>query len=249
MKIIISPAKQMNSEIDFIDSIGAPVFEQEALAITTYLNERTFEELKSIWKCNDQITSQNQERLVTALSRKNTVPALLAYVGLQYQYMAPHVFDESQWEYVNKHLIILSGLYGILQPLDAVSPYRIEMQAKLTPEFSNNKTLYSYWGEKIYQEITRESNVILNLASKEYSKVVERYLTEDDQFVTCIFAHLIDGKLKVKATEAKMARGEMVRYLASEQITEIEGVKTFAGLGYGYSEEHSDDRTYVFLKR
>ena len=110
------------------------------------------------------------------------------------------------------------------------------MQAKLKVEDSKN--LYEFWGDSLYKELRKESNVILNLASKEYSKCIEKYLSDDDVFITCIFGELKeDGKIKVKATEAKMARGLM------------EDIKKFADLSFKYSAEHSTDKEFVFIKQ
>jgi len=248
MKIIISPAKKMRDQIEFMAAESEPHFLAQSKDIATYLNARTFDELKQIWQCNDALTKLNQERLPEIIERTQTVAALLSYEGLQYQYMAPHIFDYDQWAYVNQHLVILSGLYGALRPLDAVKPYRIEMQAKFKKAFEGHKTLYHYWQDTIYQHITSESNIILNLASKEYSQVIEPFLKPADIFVTCVFGEEVDGKAKIKATQAKMARGEMVRFLATHQITTIEGVKRFDAMNYRFSDAYSNESTFVFLK-
>lgn len=140
-------------------------------------------------------------------------PAVLAYVGIQYQHMAPQIFTGEEWEYVCRHLRILSGFYGVLRADDGIVPYRLEMQAKL-------KTVYiricmDSGADKIYRGTLADGPaVILNLASKEYSRAVEPYLRTGDRFVTCVFGTLKDGKVRVKATEAKMARG---RWCASWQ--------------------------------
>ncbi|MFR3765256.1 MAG: YaaA family protein, partial [[Clostridium] symbiosum] len=167
-------------------------------------------------------------------------PALLSYVGIQYQYMAPHLFSHGQWEYVKNHLRILSGFYGILRPDDRVTPYRLEMQARLAVD--GKKDLYDFWGSSLFEKLTGKTEeetepgsggkaentpVILNLASREYSKAIEPFLTPDIRFVTCVFGVLKDGKVKIKATEAKMARGEMVRFLAENNVTDVEAVRVF----------------------
>ena len=160
--------------------------------------------------------------------------------------MSPDSFSNSEFDYISNHLKILSGFYGILNPLDGIVPYRLEMQAKLAIE--SNKNLYSFWGDSIYKELIKDTTTILNLASKEYSKTIEKYLTEDIKFITCIFGSLVDSKIKVKATEAKMARGIMIRYLAENNITDIEKVKDFKELEFSYSNEYSTPTEFVFLK-
>ena len=172
---------------------------------------------------------------------------MVSYDGIQYQYMAPQVFEEAYYRYVQEHLRILSGFYGIVKPLDGVTPYRLEMQAKL--KMAPCKNLYEYWGDSLYRELTRDDHVILNLASYEYSKCIEKYLTPDDRYITCVFGQLIDGKIKEKGVYVKMARGEMVRYLAERGAKEPEEAKGFDRLGFAYVEEYSDEKTYVFLMK
>ena len=143
---------------------------------------------------------------------KNLTPALLAYDGIQYTYMAPAVFEDGQFDYVQEHLRILSGFYGVVKPLDGVVPYRLEMQAKAA--VSGHKNLYDFWGDSLYQEVMDESGILINLASKEYSKCIEKYLRPEDRYITCIFGELEGGRVVQKGVYAKMARGEMVRFMA-----------------------------------
>lgn len=178
--------------------------------------------------------------------RRGLTPALLSYEGIQYQYMAPAVFEEGQYEYVQEHLRILSGFYGVLRPMDGVTPYRLEMQAKV--KLSVKKDLYDYWGERLYREILDESRIIVNLASKEYSRCVERYLCPQDTFITCVFGEYVNGKVRQKGTYAKMARGEMVRFMAENKIDCPEEMKNFRRMGYVFREELSDKQNYVFVQ-
>ena len=110
--------------------------------------------------------------------------------------------------------------------------------------------MYDYWGSSLYQELTSDvDHIILNLASKEYSKCIEKYLQPDDLYITCIFGEEVKGKVVQKGTFAKMARGEMVRYLAENAIDSPEGVKEFQGLGYEFSKTYSSENEYVFIKK
>jgi len=248
MKIIISPAKKMTDQEDFFEWDQLPVFMDQANEIKDYLKELTYDEVKALWQCNDKIAGLNYQRLQNMDLHKRLVPALLAYVGLQYQYMAPQVFDLDQWAYVKDHLVILSGFYGLLRPTDGVVPYRLEMGAKFDRPLAGSKNLYQYWDRRIYEELTSGGSTIINLASKEYSKVVEKYLGPNDQMMTCVFGTEVEGRVKVKATEAKMARGEMVRYLAEHNVQDPEMMKRFSSLNYRFSEKHSSINRYVFLK-
>lgn len=133
----------------------------------------------------------------------------------------------------------------MLKPFDGVTPYRLEMQARLSVK--GKKDLYDFWGDRLYRELTEDDHLILNLASKEYSKAVEKYLTPRDRFITVEFGQIKDGKVKQKATLAKMVRGEMVRFMAENNICDLEGIKKFQALGFRYSEERSDTDKMVFL--
>ena len=186
--------------------------------------------------------------------RKNLTPALLAYDGIQYTYMAPAVFEDGQYDYVQEHLRILSGFYGVVKPMDGVVPYRLEMQAKAA--VGGHKNLYDFWGDSLYREVigdpkglaSRRSRTVINLASKEYSKCIERYLQPDDRYITCIFGELEGDKVVQKGVYAKMARGEMVRYLAGIHADSPEQMKNFNWSGYHYDDDRSSDQEYVFIR-
>ena len=244
--IIISPAKKMNINNDDILSESIPCFIDKTENLYEALKNFSYDDLKKLLACNDEIAELNYSRYKDMNLYKNLSPAILSYEGIQYKYMSPDSFNNSEFEYISNHLRILSGFYGILKPFEGVVPYRLEMQAKLA--IDNSKNLYSFWGDSLYKELTKNTNTILNLASKEYSKAIEKYLTSDDIFITCIFGTIANSKIKVKATEAKMARGLMVRYLAENNITDIEKVKNFNELGFSYSSEYSNNNEFVFLK-
>lgn len=246
MNIIISPAKKMNVCNDDLVPKSSPCSIEKTELLYNYLKALSYEDLKKLLCCNDDIASLNFNRYSTMDLSSNLTPAILAYDGIQYKYISPNSFTDEEFDYVNNHLKILSGFYGVLKPFDGVVPYRLEMQAKL--KYKNYKNLYDFWGDSLYKEVTKDSNVILNLASKEYSKAIEKYLTPDDRLVTCIFGTMNNSKIKVKATEAKMARGLMTRYLAQNNINNIEDVKNFSDLSFTYSEEHSTPNEFVFLK-
>lgn len=178
--------------------------------------------------------------------RKNLTPALLAYDGIQYTYMAPAVFEDGQYDYVQEHLRILSGFYGVVRPMDGVVPYRLEMQARAA--VAGHKNLYDFWGEDLYREVMDDSRVLINLASKEYSKCIEKYLKPGDRYITCIFGEQKDRKIVQKGVYAKMARGEMVRHLAGIRAEEPEQLTTFNWSGYHFDERRSSDTEYVFIR-
>ena len=245
MRIILSPAKKMNGDTDALPWRDLPAFLPKAQQLLNQLRLMSFEELKRLWKCNDSIARLNVERLSGMDLRRNLTPAILAYEGIQYQYMAADVFTQNEYDYVQEHLRILSGFYGMLRPLDGVTPYRLEMQAKL--RVGTAKDLYGFWGDMLARCLWNETDCVVNLASKEYSLCISRYLKPPARMITCVFGEEKDGKILEKGTLCKMARRRMARFMAERQIENAEEIKPFSELGYRYSEKHSDERTYVFV--
>lgn len=226
-----------------------PHFLERTKQILTELQKLSLPQLQKLWACNDALAKQNFERIREMDLEHNLTPAVLAYVGLQYTHMGPRVLESQAWNYVCENLRILSGFYGLLTASDGVAPYRLEMQAKLA--IAGCRNLYQFWGESLYKELVREDRVILNLASKEYSKVIEPFVSEDVRLVTCIFgcedAKSKDG-YRVKATEAKMARGSMVRWCAEHNVQEPEEAQSFATYGYRFQPQLSNATEFIFVK-
>ena len=223
-----------------------PIFLEKSRILTDYLQDLSYDELKSIWKCSDNLAKYNFDIIRNLDLYNNLTPAILSYEGLQYQHMAPGIFTYEELDYMEEHLRILSGFYGILRPFDGIVPYRLEMQAKLLDW--EHKSLYEFWNDKIAKTIFSESECIINLASKEYSKCISRYLPVNIQLINCVFGELIDEKVIEKGTLAKMARGEMIRFMAENNIEHAEDIKKFNRLHYIYKEELSDNNNYVFIK-
>ena len=247
MRIIISPAKKMKADMDSLPVRNLPVFLDRTELLCQELQSKSPEELQKLWKCNDAIAAVNVERLANMDLRHGLTPAVLAYEGIQYQYMAPGVFTDREYEYIQEHLRILSGFYGVLRPFDGVTPYRLEMQAKL--KIGNAKDLYGYWDTRLAEYIFAETDCIINLASKEYSFCVSQYLRPGIRFITCVFGEEKDGRIIEKGTMCKMARGEMVRYMAERGITHSEDIRSFDRLDFVFDPERSDDENFVFVKR
>ena len=225
---------------------GLPVFLDRTEILMNWIRSLSYEEQKKLWSCNEKIARQNSERFARMDLRNALTPAILSFDGIQYTYMAPAVFEDGQVEYVQEHLEILSGFYGVLRPLDGVAPYRLEMCARA--EVEETGSLYEFWGDRIYKEVMNNSHVLLNLASKEYATCVERFLMPDDRYVTCVFGELESGKVVQKGVYAKMARGEMVRFLAGIQAAEPEQAKDFDWSGYHFDERRSSEAEYVFIR-
>jgi cytoplasmic iron level regulating protein YaaA (DUF328/UPF0246 family) len=247
MIVIVSPAKKMKVNLDSFPVEALPSMIEETKQVMKWMKALPLSEAKELWQCNDKLAELNFKRFQEMDLETNLTPAILAYEGIQYQYMAPQVFTDEALDYIKNHLRILSGFYGVLSPFDGVVPYRLEMQAKA--KVRRSKDLYDFWKDKIYKNLVKKDRVILNLASKEYSKCVEAYLSPKDCFITCVFGELSKGKVIQKGTIAKMARGEMVRFLAENQIDNPEDVKRFSELSYEYNKELSSDKEYVFIRK
>lgn len=232
----------MNQVDEGFPILTKPVYLKETAVLLKWMQSLSFDELQSLWRCNDKLAALNYDRIRHMDLNRNLSPAVLSYEGLQYQYMAPAVFSDKGAEYIADHLRILSGFYGILSPFDGVTPYRLEMQAKAA--VAGTKNLYEFWGDKIYRAVA--GDIIVNLASEEYAKCVKKYLTAEDRMLTCVFGEITEGKVRQKGTLAKMARGSMVRFMAENEIDKKEDLKEFDGINYRFAAELSTKSTYVF---
>lgn len=246
MKIIISPAKTMTIN-EIVEPESLPIFLEEAKIIASHIKSLSFKEAKDMWGCSYKIAELNYNRFQNMELDRNLSPAIFTYEGLQYQHISADTLNDEQLEWLNNHLIILSGLYGMLKPLNAITPYRLEMQNIVN--IKDYVTLYEMWDDKIYDKLYYKNEIVLNLASKEYSKCVEPYLKPNNKFISVKFLEENKGKLVQKATNAKMARGEMVRFLAQKGEEKLEVLKEFKALGFIYDEEMSNENELVFLKK
>ena len=248
MRIIISPAKKMVVDPDSFAPAGLPEFVDRAEELRDWMRTLSYAQLKQLWACSDAIAEENAQRLEHMDLRASLTPALLAYDGIQYTYMAPAVFEDGQYDWVQDHLRILSGFYGVLRPFDGVVPYRLEMQAKA--QVAGCKNLYDYWGARLYEAVMAGSKtrLLVNLASKEYAKAIEKHLRSGDTYLTCVFGEVERDRVVQKGVYAKMARGEMVRYLAGIKAQRADQVKGFDWSGYAFDEERSTEDTYVFVR-
>lgn len=245
MRLLISPAKKMREE-DFLAPEGEPLFLHRAGRLLEALRAMPYPQLKKLLACSDAIAQVNYQRYQAMDLARAFTPALLAYEGIQYQYMAPGLFTQPQFDYVKEHLRILSGFYGLLRPLDPVAPYRLEMQAKLA--IDGCKNLYQFWGDALARALEQETDLVVNLASQEYARAVRPHLRPGTRFLTCVFAQKTGDRLVEKGVYVKIARGEMVRFLAERQAQSPEAMQAFDRLGYRFSPEGSDEDTYVFLQ-
>lgn len=246
MKIILSPAKKMKVDQDTFPVLGKPLFIQESQRLLSWMKQLNLQQQKELWGCSDRLVLENRQRLQDADLETRLTPALLAYDGIQYTTVAPTVFDAQSLDYLQDHLRILSGLYGVLRPFDGVIPYRLEMQSKIA--LDGITSLYDFWGDRLYQAVLDEGSPVVNLASQEYARCVEKFIQPKDQFITCIFGELKGQKVLQKSVYSKMARGQMVRFLAENRCEEPQQMKGFDWDGYQYDPHRSSPDQYVFIQ-
>ncbi len=247
MKLLISPAKKMRVEADFLPPQSQPPFLEKSAQLLEYLRGLSLSELKRLLACNESLAQEAWRNFHSLDLENGQTPALLAYHGIQYQYMAPGLFTQEQLDYVGDRLRVLSGFYGVLRPFDGVSPYRLEMQARMKTAFC--KSLYDFWGDSLGNFLAAEDSVLVNLASEEYAKAVRPAVKGKARFITCVFAEEPEpGKLVEKGVYVKMARGEMVRFAAERQLQTPEELQGFHRLGYSFAPQLSGEEAYVFRR-
>lgn len=255
MLFIVSPAKKMNVVDNSFPWRDLPAFVDRAEILARAIRSLSYAEAKALWRCSDAIASLNVERFRTMDLRAGILtPAALAYEGVQYQNLAPQCMTDSQLDYLQKHLRILSGFYGVLRPLDGVMPYRLEMQAKLSLDGAH--TLYEFWGDALARALAAdERDVVVNLASVEYAKACVPALEQahregrGPRVVTCLFGTIAaDGRLVQRSVAAKAARGSMVRWAAERDARDPEELRAFDVLGHRFDEERSTPERYVFVQ-
>ena len=248
MRFIVSPAKKMNVVDDAFGWRDLPMFADRAARLADAVRALSYDEAKALWQCSDALAELNFERFRTLDVRSGALtPAVLAYEGIQYQNLAPQVMTMEQLDYLQEHLRILSGFYGMLRPFDGVTPYRLEMQARLS--VNGCPDLYAFWGDRLARALAGEAGLVVDLASQEYSRAVLPHLPPSVEVLTCTFGELRkDGRVVEKGTLCKMARGQMVRWMAERGVRRSEELKDFQDLGYRYDAAHSGHDHYVFLK-
>ena len=244
MLAILSPAKRMKDE-DCLAPQTEPVFLEQAGRLLGVLRSMTLPQLQELLQCSDDIARRSWEQYQRMDLRSGLSPAVLAFDGIQYRYMAPGVFDERCFAYIGRHVRILSGFYGLLRPFDGVAPYRLEMQARLRTDFCAD--LYDFWGEAPCRALLRETDTIVNLASGEYSRLIRRHLPKGARFVTCVFGEQKDGRIVEKGVYVKMARGEMIRFMAENNVSRPEELQQFDRLGFAFQPELSGPDKLVFV--
>ena len=246
MILIISPAKNMADAAvlpGWQDKcpLSQPAFLQEAAFLSGELKKFAPWQLETILGVNPSLALKAFGQYQRFSAEKGNVPALLAYQGLQFQHLAPGDFSADDWNTAQDRIRVISALYGVLRPLDAVLPYRLEMLCKHPFE---GKRLYRFWGEKIWKNLSRTNETIVNLASQEYAKAVIPYAA--GKMITCDFLTPKRGRLVCIATAAKMARGQMARMVVKQRLNRPEELQAFRWEGYAFQPALSSEYHYTF---
>ena len=254
MRIVISPAKTLDFDTPAkTKRHSQPQFLEESTELIEVLKKLSSTELQSMMSISEKLANLNAERFKSwqrPFTPENAKQALFAFQGDVYTGLDANTLDSKAITYLQKKLFILSGLYGLLRPLDLMQAYRLEMGTRLTTPKGN--TLYQFWDNKITDalntELSKEKNpTLINLASNEYSKAINTKQL-NAEVITPVFKDYKNGQYKVISFLAKKARGAMVNFLATEEIKNTEDIKNFCADGYAYQKNLSNSSQWVFTR-
>ncbi|QNJ98184.1 peroxide stress protein YaaA [Constantimarinum furrinae] len=253
MKVVISPAKSLDFETKLPTSRATqPKFLKEAEMINTKLSNKSKKSIGKLMSISDALAELNYNRykeFSTPFTQSNARPAIYAFAGDVYQGLDAYTIPSEKLDSLQNTVRILSGMYGILRPLDLIQPYRLEMGTQLP--VSRKKNLYDFWKKKLTSTLNDEledGELFLNLASNEYFKAIDAKKL-NAEVISPVFKDFKDGKLMLISFFAKKARGSMARYVVDNDINTLEGVKAFNYDGYSYSAaETKKENKPVFIR-
>lgn len=253
MIAVISPAKSLEFEQKEPENYTLPRMPKETRQLVGVLKEKDPEDLKNLMNISDNLAELNAGRFQSFVSRhtsKNSKPCVFSFKGDVYRGLDVESLTEKDLEYAQDHLRILSGLYGLLRPMDLIQPYRLEMGTKLA--FDDYQTLYGFWGEKIVKILNKDlkaqgDDILINLASNEYFSSIDKSSLKA-QIIDVEFKDFKNGEYKIISFYAKKARGLMSRYLIKNQLKDPEKLKLFDYEGYFYDDKSSTENKLVFLR-
>ncbi|MCO5232533.1 MAG: peroxide stress protein YaaA [Chitinophagales bacterium] len=251
MHFVLSPAKSLDWNSKFIaHQPTQPQWIAQAEILVDTLKVKTEEDIRQLMGISPNLARLNMDRYQSwsVNHSQNTRPAIYAFNGDVYVGLDAYTMDKKNIQFAQNHLRILSGLYGMLRPLDLIYPYRLEMGTSLAVE--NNKNLYQFWSHRVTTQLNKElgrSDYLINLASEEYFKVIETKSLMA-QVITPVFYEYKNGQYKIISFYAKKARGLMARYIIDNQINSPELIKNFNSKDYSFSEPLSKDNQWAFVR-
>jgi len=252
--MVISPAKTLDFEsLPTTKVSSVPAFLPQSEKLIAQLRKLSPEDISSLMGISEKLGQLNFERFLnwhTPFDSKNAKQAILAFQGDVYTGLEANTFTAKDFRFAQKHLRILSGLYGLLRPLDLIQPYRLEMGSKF--QYTGGRNLYQVWADDLTCAVNAQlkvskSSVLLNLASNEYFKVIDKKALHGD-VITPVFKDLKNEKFKIISFYAKKARGMMSAYIIKNKITKVEDIKQFDVAGYRYNESLSSARDWTFTR-
>ena len=249
MLVVISPAKKLDMSVDGRAPVTAPDFAADAETLAGVARELGPDDLQALMSISPALAELNAERFA-AFGTQPVKAAALAFAGDTYQGLEAQTLDDDEMAWAQTHLRILSGLYGVLRPLDAIEPYRLEMGSKLKTE--KGGSLYEYWGTRLAEALNAQaeavgSKALVNCASQEYFGAVDRDALAIP-LITPVFKEIKDGRARIVSFFAKKARGAMARYIVQNRLTAPADLQGFSAGGYRYAADASDSETMVFMR-
>ena len=252
MLVVISPAKSLDMTPVQIPAT-APAFQDDALRLAKTARGLSLGDLKSLMAISDDLARLNRDRFAAFAADpapEAVKPAALAFNGDTYQGLEAKTLSADDLHWAQDHLGILSGLYGLLRPLDAIQPYRLEMGSKLKTR--RGASLYEYWGDTIAKALNARAadvgtDLLVNCASQEYFGAVDRKALKL-RVITPSFMEVKDDKPRIVSFFAKRARGAMARFIVENRLTDAQAIKDFTSGGYAYDADLSDGDTWVFVR-
>lgn len=252
MLVVISPAKSLDMEPVGL-AVTQPEFQSDAVRLAKTARNLTLTQLKGLMSISDDLARLNRDRFKAFSAEPEaaaTKAAALAFNGDTYQGLEAKTLSQDDLHWAQEHLGILSGLYGVLRPLDAIQPYRLEMGSRLKTR--RGKSLYDYWGDTIAKALNARAaevgtDTLINCASQEYFGAADRKALKL-RVITPQFMEVKENKPRVVSFFAKRARGAMARYIIENRVTTPEDIKSFSTGGYTYDPDMSENDTWVFLR-
>lgn len=249
MLVVISPAKKLDMSVDVRTPTTVPDFATDAATLAGLARDLSHDELRALMSISPALAELNAKRFAD-FGKQPIKAAALAFAGDTYQGLEAPTLDDDEMAWAQNHLRILSGLYGVLRPMDAIEPYRLEMGSRLKTD--KGRSLYEYWGTRLADALNAQaeatgSRALVNCASQEYFGAVDRSALAIP-VITPVFKEIEDGRARIVSFFAKKARGAMARHIVQKRLTDLVDLQGFSAGDYRYTAEASDGETIVFTR-
>ena len=249
MLVVISPAKKLDMSVDARAPTTVPDFATDAATLAGVARDLTHDELRALMSISPALAELNAKRFAD-FGKQPIKAAALAFAGDTYQGLEAPTLEEEEMAWAQNHLRILSGLYGVLRPMDAIEPYRLEMGSRLKTD--KGRSLYEYWGTRLADALNAQadatgSQLLVNCASQEYFGAVDRGALAIP-VITPVFKEIKDGRARIVSFFAKKARGAMARHIVQNRLSDMADLQGFSAGGYRYAADASDGETFVFTR-